>query len=119
MSDEIEFIKQEISKLPLNKNNHRRYPKAVKSAARELIHQGVGINEICAATGIHPTTLHFWSYPQKKKPKLKSHFKEVPIKTEPKVESGKNLDIHFSGSAQILGLRFSEVVELLKMELIK
>ena len=117
MSEEIEFIKQEVLKLPLDKNNHRRYPTIVKFSAVKLMNQGMSAYKIAAATGIHQTTLHYWQSSQK--PKSKSRFKEVEIKSEPAREVVKNIEVQLSSGGQIFGLSFSQVSELLKMELLR
>ena len=109
MTSKLEFIRREILKLPLNKINHRRYSKSIKSAVRKFAHRGININEISVITGIHPTTLYYLNHPQTKKIKLKSRFKEVPIK----------LELHLKSGTQFVGLSFSEIAELFKIELTK
>ncbi len=119
MFEEIELIKQEISKLPLNKNNHRRYPQNIKSAVIKAIQQGVGINKIAAVTGIRTSTVLYWISPQKERPRQRSIFKEVSIKSEAQVEIRKDIEILLISGTRILGLCFSEVLKLLKMEVLK
>ena len=119
MIDEIEFIKQEISKLPVNKNNHRRYPQSVKISAAKLAEQGMSTHKISIATGIHPTTLKYWSLSKKKALKPVSSFKEVTIKNEIGKESAKTFELSFLSGTIISRLSFSDLVQLLKMDLIK
>ena len=115
MFEEIEFIKREVLNLPLNKNNHRRYPALVKSTALKLIAQGMSTNKMSITTGIHPTTLLYWQSGKKSCQK----FKELKIKSEPKLEISEKPELHFASGARALGLRFSEFAELLKKGLIR
>jgi|GEM_PF-3911428 len=117
MSD-LELIKSEISKVPINSRGRRKYPEAVKSLALKLHGQGMSFKNLADATGVHATTLHYW---QERK-KSKNGFKEIKIKrtpVSPKIRSVSVIEIIFDSGAKVSGLSFLEISELLRQEILK
>ena len=115
MSD-LELIKSEILKVPINSRGRRRYPEGIKSLALKLYTQGMSFKNIADATGVHATTLHYWQ----ERAKRKNRFKEIKIKRaieSPKLNSA--IEIVFDSGIKVSGLSFFEITALLKQELIR
>jgi hypothetical protein len=113
MLEKIEALKEQIEKLPQNKNGHRKYPVAIRRAICKLLDDGVEMNELAMAAGIHVTTLHYWRQPKKKR---SAGFKEVKVITPPSIatQSTAEIQVQFSSGTRVSGLTRSDLVELFR-----
>jgi transposase-like protein len=114
MTEQVELIKSEIAKIPMNSQGRRIYSKAIKASVRKLKDEGMSLSAIAEGTGIHVTTLHYW-FPQPKK--VGRGFKELRV--VPIVEKAAAVEIHFESGVRILGLRIADLAQLLKQELVR
>lgn len=115
MSD-LELIKHEISKVPINSRGRRKYPEAIKSLALKLHGQGMSFKSIADATNIHATTLHYWQ----ERTKRKNRFKEIKIKRAAESQNlNSAIEIVFDSGIKVSGLSFFEITALLRQELIR
>ncbi len=117
MLDKIASLKEQINKLPHDSQGHRKYPTAIKKSICEMMSEGIGMNELAQAMGIHVTTLHYWRQPKKKQ---KAGFREIKITPAPNPQvtlqprSISEIQIQFASGAQIQGLRMTDLIELFK-----
>lgn len=115
MSD-LELIKHEISKLPINSRGRRKYPEAIKTLALKLNTEGMSFKNLADATGVHATTLHYW----KERAGWKNRFKEIKIKTSAESQKTRSaIEVIFESGLKISGFSFFEITALLKQELIR
>jgi transposase-like protein len=117
MVEKIEALKEQIEKLPQNNSGRRKYPAAIRKAICKMIDDGVGMNELAMATGIHVTTLHYWRRPRKKGSAGFNELSVIAPLPEPH-HSPSEIQVLFASGTRVSGLNIADLADLFRQGLI-